>query len=183
MIFYTIINASAQRSEQHNAAYRLLEKSLKTIYGISDPVIEKNENGKPFITNYPDIYFNLSHCTGLVVCGISDGEIGVDAELIRSYNGKAAKRIFSESERNFVLHGLDKDKNFFSIWTLKEALGKALGTGISSGLSQYEFTFHNGIPVCSSFPEKKFTQKILMNTWLVSVCADDYENNFQRINV
>lgn len=181
MVFYTIINASARRSEQHEAAYKLLEKSLKIMYGISDPVIEKKENGKPFITNYPNIYFNLSHCTGLMVCGISGGEIGVDAELIRTYSGKAAKRIFSESERNFVLHGLDKEKNFFRIWTLKEALGKALGTGISSDLSRHEFAFHDGVPMCSSFHEKKFSQKILMNTWVISVCADDYENNFQRI--
>lgn len=181
MIFYTFIAENSNRSEQHEAAYRLLSESVKRLCGITSYTFEKGEHGKPFFAEYPEIKFNISHCSGLAVCGISEGEIGVDAELIRPYNGKVMRRIFSESEQNYILFSENQNRDFFRFWTLKECFGKAVGTGISSDLKNYGFEISDDInnsPRCEKITDKIFTQKILQKKWVVSICADNPENEF-----
>ena len=178
MIFYTFISENPSHSEEHSAAHKLLADVLKKYYGISGFALEKGEQGKPYLPEYPEIHFNLSHCRGLVVCGISRNEIGVDAEFIRSYKPNVMKRIFSPEERDFVISSEDPDTDFFRIWTLKEALGKYLGKGIFFDLSRFSFSPGGEFPKCENMEGKIFTQKILHEKWVVSVCAHDPENDF-----
>ena len=182
MIFYTTYEDAPKRSEQHKIAYALLEEILKKHFDITDYTIEKNEKGKPFLVEFPDIHFNISHCDGLAVCGISDREIGVDAELIRNYNGKVMKRIFSEEEQSLISVSENPDTDFFRIWTLKESLCKFTGDGIFSGLPTYSFDISQVEPTCKKVSDKIFTQKIIEKKWVVSVCAHDPENDFIFIN-
>lgn len=182
MIFYTTFEDTLKRTEQHKIAHALLGEVLKKHFGITDYTIEKNEKGKPFLSGFPDVHFNISHCDGLAVCGISDKEIGVDAELIRSYNGKAMKRIFSADEQSIIAASENPETDFFKIWTLKESLCKFTGEGIFSGLSEYSFDISHGEPSCKKAADKIFTQKIIEKKWVVSVCAHDPENEFVFIN-
>lgn len=182
MIFYTMYDEAFKRREQHKIAYALLGEVLKKRFGITDFTIAKNEKGKPFILEFSDVCFNISHCDGLAVCGISDKEIGVDAELIRNYNSKAMKRIFSAEERSAIAVSENPDTDFFRIWTLKESLCKFTGDGIFSGMSEYSFDLSQGEPICKKAADKIFTQKIIEKKWVVSVCANDRENDFVFIN-
>lgn len=185
MIFYTFLNENSKHAEQHEIAYRLLSEGVKRLYGITSRSFEKGEHGKPFFKEYPEIKFNISHCSGLAVCGISGGEIGVDAELIRPYNGKVMRRIFSEREQNYILFSENSERDFFRFWTLKECFGKAIGTGIFSDLKNYSFEISDDIeknPQCEKIPDKIFTQKIIQKKWVVSVCADSPENEFEFID-
>lgn len=184
MIFYTFIDENSKRSEQHEAACGLLSEGVKRLYEITSYTLKKGEHGKPFFAEYPEIKFNISHCSGLAVCGISGGEIGVDAELIRPYNGKVMRRIFSESEQNYILFSENSERDFFRFWTLKECYGKAIGTGIFSDLKNYGFEISDDMknsPRCEKVTDKIFTQKILQKKWVVSVCADNLENEFIEI--
>lgn len=184
MIFYTFLdekNCASKQAYHHEAAHRLLGISLKKMFGIEEYALETGSRGKPYLAGRPDISFNLSHCAGLAVCGVSAAEIGVDCELIRAYSGNAAKRIFSDAEIRLVSESAVPDETFFRIWTLKEALGKAMGTGIFSGLRRYEFSFESGRPVCKALPEKFFTQKIICGKWAVSVCSVVPENEFEDV--
>lgn len=182
MIFYTICEDALKRQEQHKIAYALLGEVLKKHFGITSYTIEKNEKGKPFLLEFPDVHFNISHCDGLAVCGISDREIGVDAELIRSYNGNVMKRIFSAEEQSLIAVSESPDTDFFKIWTLKESLCKFTGDGIFSGLSEYSFDISHGEPTCQKAAEIIFTQKIIEKKWVVSICAHGRENEFVFIN-
>ena len=181
MIFYTFTDEKASYLIHHDTAYRLLGTALKQLYGIENYTVEYGSHGKPYLAEYPEIHFNISHCSGLVLCAVSESDIGIDAELIRPYNGKAAKRIFSSAEIDFAEKSSCPDESFFRIWTLKECLGKALGTGLSSSLSECEFSIGGENPICSTFPEKIFTQKILHKKWVVSVCADNPNDCFTEI--
>lgn len=182
MIFYTIFEETLKRPEQHKIAYALLSEALEKHFGITGFTIEKNEKGKPFLAEYPDVHFNISHCDGLAVCGISSGEIGVDAELIRGFSQKVMTRIFSEEEQSLISSSENPDTDFFRIWTLKESLCKFTGDGIFSGLSEYSFDISRDEPVCPKAADKIFTQKIIEKKWVVSVCAHDRENEFLFIN-
>lgn len=182
MIFYTTYEDNFKRQEQHKIAYALLREILKKHFGITGYTITKNEKGKPLLLEFPDVCFNISHCDGLAVCGISDKEIGVDAELIRSYNSKVMKRIFSAEEQSLIAVSENPETDFFKIWTLKESLCKFTGDGIFSGLSEYSFDISQGEPTCKKASDKFFTQKIIEKKWVVSVCAHDRENDFVFIN-
>ena len=185
MIFYTFLdekNCASKQVYHHEAAHRLLDISLKKMFGIEKYSLETGGHGKPYLADHTGVSFNLSHCTGLAVCGVSESEIGVDCELIRAYSGSAAKKIFSDDEIKIVSDSSDPDETFFRIWTLKVALGKAMGTGILSGLKKYEFDFENGKPVCKALPKKIFTQKIICGKWVVSVCSDVPENDFEEVS-
>ncbi len=181
MVFYTFIDESVSAKEQHEAAHGLLKTVLKKYYEIENYTVEYGAHGKPYLAEYTDLHFNLSHCRGLVLCGVSKSGIGVDAELIRPYSGNAAKRIFSGAEVELVRKSEDPDEMFFRLWTLKEALGKNIGTGIS-GMKDFEFSFTDGKPVCRNFPEKFFVHTVLNKKWAVSVCADSHDFDLIEIN-
>ncbi len=173
MIYYRLIDETVSAKEIHKIAYDFLAELLKKDYGIENYRIEKGEHGKPYLPDYPHIHFNISHCRGMVVCGFSNGEIGVDAELIRSYNGRVAERVFSDKEREQIQRSKCTDEAFFRFWTLKEALGKNIGTGLFSALSEITFHLDGENPHCEAYPEKFFVQKIIQKKWVVSICADN----------
>ena len=173
MIYYRLTDETLSAKALHESAHAFLGELLKKHYGIDSFRLEKGEHGKPFLPDYPHIHFNLSHCRGLIVCGFSEGEIGVDAELIRPYNGRAAKRVFSVEEMEHVQNSSCPDEDFFRFWTLKEALGKNLGTGLFSSLSEVTFLFDGNGAQCEAYPEKCFVQKIIDKKWVVSICADN----------
>ncbi len=173
MIYYRFIDEAVSAKDMHEMAHAFLGELLKKHYGIEHIRLEKGEHGKPFLPDYPQIHFNLSHCKGLIVCGFSDSEIGVDAELIRPYNGRAAKRVFASEEMERVMNSSCPDEDFFRFWTLKEALGKNLGTGLFSSLSEVSFLLDGEKPQCKAYPDKCFIQKIIDKKWVVSICADN----------
>ena len=104
------------------------------------------EHGKPFAIledrSVPNS-FNVSHSDahGLIAFA-SSGRLGVDAEFRREnrdFDG-IAERVFGPSEREAVkgATGSDKVQLFYRLWTMKEALIKALGTGFSLNPARFE---------------------------------------------
>lgn len=111
--------------------YGLRERDLSMAYG---------SNGKPYLRDYPDIHFNLSHSGSLVMAVFSDLEVGCDIERIQTAKMKLARRFFAEPE----LAGLEaqsseeqKDALFYRIWTLKESYIKATGEGMRTALDSF----------------------------------------------
>lgn len=108
-------------------------------------VFEHHENGKPYAKDI-DVEFNISHSEDIVVCAVSNKQIGIDVEKIRRVNLDIAKRICSEEELKYIF-GYKPSENdfsdsddveiitrFFELWTKKEAYVKCSGIGISGGL-------------------------------------------------
>ena len=110
----------------------LLIKGLKSInnYDLNEINIEKKLiNSKPFIKNAP--YFNISHSGDIIICAISKNyEIGIDIEKIKPIKIENFKSILSKEDLKFIKNQKDHSKAFFEIWTKKEAILKAIGTGI-----------------------------------------------------
>ena len=108
----------------------------------------QNKYGKPEIAS-PDrrrpIRFNLSHTHGLILCGVTLTEdIGADVECPNFRRGKTAdiaRRFFSPAEARDIDAAPEelRDELFFNYWTLKEALIKAMGGGLSIPLDQFAF--------------------------------------------
>lgn len=105
-------------------------------------VINYTTHLKPYISLPQDVAsrfnFNITHCFNHVVLAIYQGRdymIGVDIEQIDNMINinEMAPVVFSEFERN-LLNG--SATNFFKLWTKKESLIKALGTGFATDFYQ-----------------------------------------------
>lgn len=90
-------------------------------------------NGKPYIINkqgHQGPHISISHTHGMVACAISSHTaIGIDIEYWRERNFlKLAEYAFGPQEQQAVKeHGISE---FYRIWTLREAMGKATGEGL-----------------------------------------------------
>ena len=105
----------------------LLYKALNE-YGISSKDIRYKENGKPYIGNRRDFFFNLSHSGDKIFLCLSDEEIGCDIQREVKVNDSLIKRICSEEEIN---KNSDISDRFNLVWAIKESCSKLSGMGIS----------------------------------------------------
>jgi len=161
------------KKEQHFHAHRLLRECLKPL-GIAyseDMPITKNKYGKPSLTNYPEVFYNLSHADGITACIVSDTECGIDCEPIREYRSGVMKRAFTTAEQETIMAAPESERDmlFFRLWTLKEAYIKAVGMGLSYPMRDIEFSFENG-RILSNSDGYNFVQHIIKNKYIVSIC-------------
>lgn len=110
--------------------------------------ISYSDYGKPYLPT-KTIDFNVSHSEEFGLFAFCLGaEIGVDLEKIRPINDAEgiAARFFSEGEYQRLQQSPSdrRSEAFFACWTLKEAFIKAVGEGLSYGLSEFDVSFVPG---------------------------------------
>lgn len=99
--------------------------------------------GKPYLINYPDFQFSISHAGEYAVCAITTlAATGIDIESLRftvDYQ-RIVKRFFSaEEQKSFNKIARDYQRiAFFKAWCLKEALVKTYGIKLVEGLKQFD---------------------------------------------
>lgn len=102
---------------------------------------------KPYLSspNEPRIEFNVSHSASQSMIAINSiTPIGIDIEQIREVDyDKLLKRFFTSDEQAAFMQLPDHEKQsaFFVLWTQKEALLKAYGTGLRLSLSHFSLSF------------------------------------------
>lgn len=121
-------------------AYLLLLHALHSNYGIHEPKFSFGSAGKPYLTDYPDIHFNISHCPKGCICGISSSPIGVDIQDMRPFSQEIAKHCCSEEELNLLVEATDPAMEFTRMWAMKESYLKMNGTGITQILPAIDTT-------------------------------------------
>ena len=113
------------------AAYLLLRKALREMYGIHDaPVFEYDANGKPSILGHPEFFFNLSHCRKAVACVVADSPVGIDVEETCRFSDSIARYTLDDEEYESVVKADNPSQAFIRLWTMKEALLKYTGEGL-----------------------------------------------------
>ena len=146
-------------------AFALLQRALREQYGITEiPEFVYNEFGKPSLSNLP-IHFSLSHCKDAIACAVSDHNIGIDVESIAPYNPDVARRVCTVAELEMLEQSENKDLEFIKLWTIKEAISKYEGMGLS-------------LPFCKIKTENyAVASKILDNSnCIISVCGDSCDD-------
>jgi 4'-phosphopantetheinyl transferase len=85
----------------------------------------------------PGLHFNLSRSDDYCLIGVSRSELGVDVERLepRADLDELAGRYFAPAESATIkrLEGESKTRAFFRCWTCKEAVLKAVGSGLAGG--------------------------------------------------
>ncbi|ANP81456.1 4'-phosphopantetheinyl transferase [Bacillus sp. B25(2016b)] len=99
-----------------------------------------NEYGKPFVENFSDFHFNLSHSGEWVVCTTANFNVGIDIEKVSEIEAlKLAKEFFSADEF-YDISNMNSDEQinyFYDLWTLKESYIKTIGKGLYTQLNSF----------------------------------------------
>lgn len=120
---------------KRSLAAGIIIKHILNENGLSENCLSCSENGKPLADG---LFFNVSHSGNYVVGVVSDCEVGCDIEKVSSAPMKVAQHYFSPGESEYINSEPDKDRAFFTIWTLKESYMKMTGQGLSLALDSFE---------------------------------------------
>lgn len=98
--------------------------------------IKRGAYGKPYVVEFPDYYYNISHSGDYVVCATSPSKVGVDIQ-IKEYLTPAGWELFMNT------HEIEKcRKNNIAgmIWSAKEAITKYVGCGLSDQIKEIDLS-------------------------------------------
>lgn len=177
-LYYALYPYDDKKTRQENnllmKQYR--QKLLDTVFikHTGKPFDEQNiikaKNGKPYLID-SSLFFNISHTNGLICCGISDSEIGVDCECIRDFNIKLLDKVCTHDEKQNILGSNDIKTSFFTHWVLKESYCKFTGQGISFNFRNIDFSLHDH-NIQSARDDIYFDVKFI-DRFVISVCSAD----------
>ena len=132
--------------------YILLRAAVRSLLsdrlscGNEELTFESAEHGKPFavVRGTPaDIHFNMSDSGSHGLIAITpEGRVGIDLEERTENRDLAglAETVFGQEEQAALAaaDGRDRVERFYRLWTYKEALLKALGTGLYLDVSGFQ---------------------------------------------
>jgi 4'-phosphopantetheinyl transferase len=131
--------ATAQARKRAAAAAVAARLTIE-VPGLDLSTIRRGAFGKPLLPPpFDHVGFNPSDSGGWFLFGLAAGaDIGVDLELRRPRPTALAiaQRHFPQAEVDWLRNQPDIDHAFLRLWTLKEALFKAIGRGLGYGLGQ-----------------------------------------------
>jgi 4'-phosphopantetheinyl transferase len=126
------------------AAHGLMRELLGRLLGTdparlrfaADQIGGKPRLADPFVAG---LDANLSHTHGFVACAVATaGIIGIDVEATdRAVDLAIADRYFAGEEIAWLRAQADPNRAFLKLWTLKEAIIKADGSGLALDLTSF----------------------------------------------
>ena len=139
--------ASRFVSPVHGARYVAARSGLRRVLAAycgmpaADLCLADGPHGKPALADEAYLRFNLGHCEDVAFLAVTTaGEIGVDIEALRPFDGGGIERFFSPQERKCLAATPEAERMraFYQCWTRKEAVLKALGDGLAKPLDSFD---------------------------------------------
>ncbi len=145
--FRFLFEAASERRRERSRRYLRREDACRSLVAealvrhafametgrvVNEDSFRHNEFGKPYLPQ-ERLRFNVAHSGEWVICGIDDGEIGVDIEMHHATRLDIAARFFSPEENHLLAQASgpsERLRMFFRIWALKESYAKAIGKGL-----------------------------------------------------
>lgn len=144
---------------------------------------ETDSWGKPYLSDYPDIYFNLSHSGEIVVAAISQNIIGIDIEQINliDYN-HIVNNYFHPKEAFFINYSSNEEKLslFYSIWVLKESYLKSIGKGLSCNLDSFYVLPYNPTIIETDIPKEYKISLYHYHDYKIGICEKHDPKEFNH---
>lgn len=146
-----------EKDKKLSAGAYLLLKKLLLEENITNPLFKIEKYGKAYISNFENIYFNLSHSGKMVLCAISDREVGADIEYIdHEIDLNIAKHYFYNKEYESIMNSQNPADEFFKYWVLKESYMKYTGLGMNLKLDSFEIKIEDKIELKNDDEGLKF---------------------------
>ncbi len=124
------------------AVYLLLRYALKKEYGIDEaPEFVFGKNGKPYLKDHGEIYFNMSHSRNSCACIVAQKETAADIAEFRKISSNTAKyycspKEFAETESIEDMN--ERNDRLVRIWAIKECYSKIDGSGLGMNFKSIE---------------------------------------------
>lgn len=124
-----------QGRRQSVGAYLLLKQALRDEAGIEDnPQFSYGPHGQPFLADYPEWHFSMSHCREAVGCVLSRQPVGLDIESVGRMRPNVLGYAMNDDEQAEIMGASDPQVAFTRLWTMKESLLKLQGCGLHDGM-------------------------------------------------
>lgn len=136
--------------EQHAKGLELLTLMEEEFLG-RHPSLLLTPAGRPEYADCP-IDFNISHAGNLVICTMAEGGTGCDIEQAsRKVNPSVAEKFFHQEEKDYLAGAQtieESRKRLLTLWVLKEAHIKLLGTTIGAVKETPSFSINGNRIFC-----------------------------------
>lgn len=137
--------------------------------------------GKPFLRNFPEWFFNISHAGEYVLAAFSTQEVGVDIEQMKPLKDlSGTARIFmcrEEFELFSSLGSTEQLRYFYRIWSAKESYIKQTGEGLTREVTGIRIVFNrNQIRIARKTKQEDdvyFKEFLVDGDYACCVCARD----------
>ncbi len=151
---------------RNDVSYKLKTENgkLKDKNEVSELIIETTSSGKPYLKDYPSLFFNISHTDNLILIAIANSPVGIDVEKNERNADKEAiiRHFFSEREQQSFFSQPEEQRQlaFVKGWTRKEAMLKATGEGLLA-MKNYEVSFEpeTDTPIINRMSDNTFKIK------------------------
>ncbi|MCK8624481.1 4'-phosphopantetheinyl transferase family protein [Apilactobacillus xinyiensis] len=104
------------------------------------PFVNKQHN-KPYLKS-KKCFFNVSNSYDLVILVTSSHDVGVDIEKKRSFSYKRIARAFNSDELEYLANAKNEYMTL-KLWTIKEAVLKQIGVGLSGNPKSVHINLDN----------------------------------------
>lgn len=171
------------------AAGTLLRATLREEH-ISEYTLARHPNGKPYLAENERLCFNLSHSGQMVMCALSDSEVGCDVEQKGPFDPALAAHVMTQQDlqRIYQEEAGNRADIFFRLWTLKESYMKATGMGILLEPGSFGISFHGGsiraVP-CVDRRKFYFKEYIRNDGYCYSCCcqSDTFPDSLTQVEI
>ena len=149
----------------------LLQLSMDRM-GIQENKLQYGKYGKPMLCG-ESFHFNLSHSGEYAVCAYSNLPIGVDLQVIRERIPRYTKKILSVEEMHYLEQCSQPNREFFRLWTRKEAAAKWDGRGLQLPLETLSFVAAGRVQDSLFFDGKMlYFQEIQLEGYCLCICQE-----------
>ena len=148
---WALLSAREQAEAQQRGALFLQTRSIlkrelarRSGHPAAELDIHRNEQGKPFCPQLPQLHFNLSHSGPYLALAFDSQAIGIDIERPRPRRFAAIAPRFMSAEQlaAFIERGCPEEE-FYACWCAMEALIKHAGSSVWHA-HNYPFSFRQG---------------------------------------
>ena len=105
---------------------------------LKDFVVLHAASGAPMIRGRDSLHCSLSHSKGYAVGVVATYRVGVDLEQVRVHDERIMDVIASKSEWGILPSEFSRHERITLLWTIKEAILKAVESGLSISPRQVE---------------------------------------------
>jgi len=174
---------------EHSLKFRTQEDRLRSIaagalvhmvLGLEEKDICPGEYGKPYAPG-SEICFNLSHAGEYAALAVGERELGVDIEPVGRNNPRVARRVMMPEELAWMEER--PDERFPILWTMKEAVSKAVGQGLGLGFEHFSV-----LPLLENRPifccgMEIYGRSLAVSGFRLSVCTVGEMGRVELINL
>jgi phosphopantetheinyl transferase len=112
--------------------------AAETLDAASPVEITVREDGSLFLPG-PDCHVSLAHSDGRAAVVVGPSRVGIDLEVIKKRDPGLLDRILTDAEREHLQRfAVSEEVAPVMLWTVKEAVLKACGSGLRAGLRSIE---------------------------------------------